>query len=248
MTSTTTEAVVLRQVPFRGYDRRIIAYTHDLGKVETIARGTQKITSKLAGSLEPLRLIALSIAHGPRNDQVIGAVVRSARPRALAQLPRFAVASSLAELIDQLTKPYIPDERLFHLLCAALERLNDPEPLARRFADFLHLRALSILGYSPELSACLTCREDKEDGVFDADHGGFRCSACAPQRGPALSRAARAALAAFLQDEGPALAPPELSADLVRRIRHFVRVKLDRPLRSDAFLTRALREENERQA
>lgn len=242
MNTRTTEAIVLRRYPYRGFDRRVVAYTRDLGKLDAVARGTQRLTSKLAGSLEPLRKIRLSIAHGPRNDQVIGAVVEAHYPSFTESLPRFGAASAVAELIDQLTKPYHKDERLFTLFVAALERLNDPTPLFRGFVDVVHLQILAALGYAPEFARCVISHEDAEEGVFDPAHGGFVALKHAREQSlPRMTRAERKRMGRILNSTAPLMENPGFAPELLRHFRQFVSTKLDHPLRSQEFLAAVLR-------
>lgn len=243
MNSRTTDAIVLRWYPYRSFDRRVIAYTRDLGKVDSVARGTQRMTSKLAGSLEPLRLIQLSIAHGPKNDQVIGAVAVEIYRSLTERLERFAAASTVAELVDQLVKPYHPDERIFQLLLGALRRLNDPAPVFRGFVDLVHLQLLAALGYAPELSHCIVTGVDSDEGVFDADAGGFVSAASARRASlPRITRHDRAKLDELIRGADISAGDPDFTPALYREFRRFVMAKLDHPLRSAAFLEGVLRD------
>lgn len=243
MTSRTTDAIVLRWYPYRSFDRRIIAYTRDIGKVDAVARGTQRITSKLAGSLEPMQVIQLSLAHGPRNDQVIGAVVQQRFPALTESLARYAAACSVVELLDQLVKPYHQDERLFHLLRGALERLAHPALMFRGFVDLVHTQILAALGYKAEFVSSVVSGRDAETGVFDPLHGGFVLAEEASSGNlPALSRRDRAVLEQILAQQNPP-DDPVFSPELYRALRVFVQGKLDHPLYSDAFLNAVLQEE-----
>lgn len=241
MNSRTTDAIVLRWYPYRSFDRRVIAYTRDLGKIDAVARGTQRMTSKLAGSLEPLRYIQLTIAHGPKNDQVIGAVVNESYRSLAERLPRYAAACAVSELLDQLVKPYTSDERLFDLVLATLKRLNDPEPLFRGFVDVIHLQMMAALGYAPELRHCVLTGEDADDGVFDPIAGGFVVqSAARSSHLPVFTRTHRNILTDLLAHNAPLAQDPVFPQDLTRAFRDFVMSRLDRPLQSDAFLTAIL--------
>jgi DNA repair protein RecO (recombination protein O) len=212
--------------------------------VDGMARGTQRITSKLAGSLEPLLIIKLSIAHGPRNDQVIGAVVEKRFRTLTESLPRFGAAHSITELLDQLVKPYHPDERIFTLVEKALERLENPQPIFRGFVDLVHLQLLAALGYEAAFVQSVVSGRDADDGVFDPSHGGFVLAEEASISDlPRITRQERGTLEALLASDEPPASDPGFAPELYRALRTFIYSKLDHPLRSDAFLTSVLQSE-----
>ena len=64
------EAVVLRQRRLGEADRILTLYTPQLGKLDAVAKGVRKQTSRKAGHLEPFTLTALLVAGG-RNLDII---------------------------------------------------------------------------------------------------------------------------------------------------------------------------------
>ena len=48
-----TEAIIIKRVKLGEADRIITFYTPHLGKLQGVAKGVRKITSKLGGHLEP---------------------------------------------------------------------------------------------------------------------------------------------------------------------------------------------------
>lgn len=89
-------------------DRRVTLFAAD-GKHVLRARGTQKLESKLAGSLEPLTLVDLTIARGRTMDQVTGSVIRDAYRSIRQHLPRIAGAGLLVSAADSLVQGLLDD-------------------------------------------------------------------------------------------------------------------------------------------
>lgn len=93
--------IILKRQNVDSVDRMITLFAAD-GKHVLRARGTQKLESKLAGSLEPLTLVELTIAHGRHSDQVTGSSLHDAYRSIHASLPKIAAASLLASAVEAL--------------------------------------------------------------------------------------------------------------------------------------------------
>src|SRR6476469_7490501 len=64
------EAVVLRTRRLGDADRILTLFTPNLGKIDAVAKGVRKQTSRKAGHLEPRTLTSLLLAHGRSLDLV----------------------------------------------------------------------------------------------------------------------------------------------------------------------------------
>ena len=63
-----TKAIILKREPFWEADTRVVVYSLEKGKLHLIARGTKKISSKLAGHLEPMNFVDLMVVRGKQFD------------------------------------------------------------------------------------------------------------------------------------------------------------------------------------
>lgn len=164
-------------------DRLLIVYTKEHGKIKAVARGSRKVRSKLAGSLEPFILARLMVARGRHFETVAGAeVIRNFR--ALKRdLSAVTLATYLAQVLDRSTKLHQRDSRIFVLLKDILEYLDSglvavkKLPLVRWFFVW---RYLTCLGYQPELYACLSCHRKVSGGnnYFSFKRGGVVDEPC----------------------------------------------------------------------
>jgi DNA repair protein RecO (recombination protein O) len=179
----TTEAIILNRQPFREYDSRVIAYSRDRGKLELVARGAKKISSKLAGHLEPLSLSKIMVVRGRQFDYIGGAAMEKGFVRLKSDLACIKPAGRAVEATDKLIKSGIEDKNIFNLLLSLLETYDnlrkapaDPEILYY----FYVLKLLSLLGYRPNLTHCLDCHQEitVAKNRFDPARGGIICSAC----------------------------------------------------------------------
>src|SRR3972149_1127095 len=99
-----TPAIVLRQRKLGDADKIITLYSAEYGKLDAVAKGVRRITSRLAGHVEPLSHGSFMLAHG-RNLDVITQVQTIETFQPLRDnLERLSRALYAAELVDRATK------------------------------------------------------------------------------------------------------------------------------------------------
>ncbi len=176
-----TRAVILRRRDYGDADRILTVFTPRMGRLELIAKGVRKTTSRRAGHLEPFTHVDLQAAHGRTWDIVTEATTVESFRDLRANLESIARAGYVAELVDAFSQAD-PEALggLWDLFLLALRELDagtaDPDLLLRWFE--LHL--LSLMGFQPELGQCLACGEPLQPVVnyLSLQAGGFYCPRC----------------------------------------------------------------------
>ena len=174
-------AVTLRRSPVREADLLSVMYTREHGKLELLARGAQRLTSKLMGHLEPLTLVRVSIARGRSMDQVTEAEVVNAFPAVKNGYENSARGLYVAELVDGFSALAAANSDLFVLAVETLEAIGEAvkADLALRYFD---LQLLRLSGFMPELYNCVECGAELEPDRhrFAVGAGGALCTECGP--------------------------------------------------------------------
>ncbi|MEK7073460.1 MAG: DNA repair protein RecO [Patescibacteria group bacterium] len=172
-----TPGIVLGYRPLREADRLYSVLTPDRGKLELLARGSRKVTSKLAGSLEPLHLLAVEAVSGRQFDHIVG-VDRIETHSTFAVDPSARIlALGLAGFLNAAVKPAEPDRRLFSLFCELLAAAGGEATVAERLLlrDAFLWKVAGILGFTANPARCASC----VNGVpmaLSAAMGGFLCA------------------------------------------------------------------------
>lgn len=160
MQEYVSEAVVLNKEPLRDFDARYALFTKRFGRVVGKATSTRKITSKLAGHLEPGTLTHIRFIErngGGNGTQIIDALKRS------------TLGISLADLgfLNRILSEREPDEMLWE------------EITGGRFSWW---NALKILGWDPRGAKCAHC--GRAVTHFYLPRQEFFCAACASKSAP----------------------------------------------------------------
>lgn len=176
-----TLGVVVKRQDFSESDRILTIFTERFGKVKAIAKGVRKISSKLAGSLEPFMIINLILYEGKTFYTVTGSVIEKEFPDVHDDLKKMADAFYIGEMIDKFEEERQKSGEVFSLLCKTLEALNKhDEKIVLRIFEVLILKAG---GYWGDLSTCIHCRNPLTPTInfWDGEEGGIICEICQKQ-------------------------------------------------------------------
>ena len=247
-----TPAIVLRQRKLGDADKIVTLYTANLGKLDAVAKGVRRITSRLAGHVEPLIHGSFLVAHGRNLDIITQAQTIETFQPLRDDLDRLSRALYAAELVDRFTEERSENFALYRLLLDTLRRLAQRDDL-----DFilrsLEMSLLALQGYRPELRQCVACRRplEAEANAWAPGAGGVICPRCRPEEAARQAERQEEALTPLsvnalkvlrllqrdgFEDAARLRIAPELAAELERHLRVAVHYALDRDVRSAAFL------------
>ena len=178
--------LTLRKSPAGEADLVSSLYSREHGKLDVLARGARRLTSKLMGHFEPLTLVRLSIARGRTLDIVAEAEVVNAFPDVKSDYASVARGLHVAELIDGFSASSASNPQVLDLALQTLEAIgkqdatatDDHSPdLPLRYFD---LQLLQLSGFLPELYQCVECSDglEPERHRFAAGAGGVLCADC----------------------------------------------------------------------
>ncbi len=192
-----SEALVLRHINFGEADRILTLVTPQHGKISAIAKGSRKVTSKLASAVDLVTRAQFVLATGRELDVVTQAVVQERFDHLRESLWHATAGYTVAEALDRALAEREPHPDIYVLALDTLRRLDadadawlaDPTPqnpagptsrgwAAMRFFDLV---LLDLLGYRPAFHTCVSCEnplQAVEDNGFNAELGGAVCPSC----------------------------------------------------------------------
>jgi DNA repair protein RecO (recombination protein O) len=182
-----TIGLVLKRKDYQETDRLFCLYTKDFGKMDILAKGTKKISSKLNAYLEPLYLIKVMIAKGKVFDKLANCDLIKSYQNLRQDIFGFYLLNYLAEATDGLIVGQTLQNDKFELLVQTLDIL-DLELVKKSasqgqllfLANLYFLKLLNLLGYQPEIKRCLICHKGilLTKNIFDFSQGGIICEQC----------------------------------------------------------------------
>jgi DNA repair protein RecO (recombination protein O) len=177
------EAIVIRRRDWGEADRLLTLYTRERGKIQAVAKGARKPTSRKAGHIELFTRTKLLIARSRSIDIITQAETSEVYRPLRESLETSTLAHYFAELLDRFTGEAETDHNLFDLLSLALAWLCEADD-SRLVARYYELRLLELAGFRPELHHCPSCGKQLEPlkSFFSSAQGGVLCPTCGQSR------------------------------------------------------------------
>lgn len=187
-----TPAIVLKSYNWPRNARLYILYTKQFGKIRAVAAGTQKVTSKIAGHLQPFSVTEVMFARGRKIERLAQARIEQHYDALTNHISSYALGSYILEIIERLTSDGIADEYIWHQIITVFEELQDQSQWLQSFVDrdvekkmylttrLFAFQVLDRFGYRPELQDCLYCRKEvnPNEVYLSLVQGGILCSLC----------------------------------------------------------------------
>ena len=197
--------------------------------------------SKLGPSLELYSHIDVLLAKGRGELDVVAQVQRLPGTRMAGEVERMSHAALIAELAERVCEDRHPVDGVYELTVMALDELaRETDP--RRASAYFLMAALDLLGYAPQLVACVSCERPLEarPAPFSAAAGGFLCDRHdeigMPQVPLAAIKVLRLMASGDLQTYRRLKLEGELMDDVERVLVQQLEHHLDRRLKSLQFL------------
>jgi DNA repair protein RecO (recombination protein O) len=186
-------AIIINRQPFRESDKKITVFSESHGKMELVARGARKASSKMSGHLEPLTVSNLMVVKGKQFDYVGGAAMVEGYMDLKSDFNKLNSSGYALLMFLKIFKEYGNDPGIFSLTKSYLDILEERDfsIAGYRFITNSYLfNLICSLGYMPELYHCTICRKSYSGkaSLFDLDKGGLLCADCRQSASPRTLR------------------------------------------------------------
>lgn len=181
MSTYVTSGFILNVKPWREGDRLYTIFTDTFGKVEAVAAGSRKVSSKLSPHLAPFSEINLMVARGRQRDRLASANLLQTYLKPPFELSTVVLGSALLEVADALTRLGENEPGLIDLLRRSFTELKDLpseikiwRPAARWLLANYLVEFYKRTGLAITLTHCEECRGDlMEPVLFSWTNHGF---------------------------------------------------------------------------
>ena len=162
MTEYFTKALVLDTENIGELDKLIYLYTEELGKVVAKAKSIRKITSKLAGHLQPLNFVRVRLVE-KNGFQVVDALTFNR-----VEISNQTLAA--LQFIKEMTPELQPDKKLWLTIKKSFEDFKNNK-------KFSYKPLLEVLGFAQDFARCHVCG-NKSVIYFSKTEQVFLCKRC----------------------------------------------------------------------
>lgn len=175
MNSYYITGIILSRENIGEKDRLVVFLTKERGKLKAVARSSRRISSKMAGSLEPFNLVRCWIHIGRIFDIIKGVEIIRTFPNIIKDIDLYLYTSRIVEFTQSIVQENEETLDVFKLLLGTLSAINDYGNI-NSIGIFFWLNILTLAGYKMRLDRCV-CGGEKIVG-FSPSMGGVICSNC----------------------------------------------------------------------
>lgn len=154
MPEITVNAVVLKRRDAGESDRRLTLLTLELGKIDVLAKGARKPTSRLAGCSEPLSVAVFGLAEGRQRFFVTQAQPVSSFRGLRTDYDRLTHALALTELYAAVLPFEQPLPEAYELLIRSFQSLEVHSKVIVA-SVWAQMELLALSGFGPQLECCV---------------------------------------------------------------------------------------------
>ena len=217
-----TEAFILQSYNFRDYDKIVVLFTKDFGKIRAVVKGARRVKSRYTAALELMTWVKIIFYEKENQDLVKLSSCDIVRSYFRLQ-QRFDLSlriTFMAEILDKFTgeRDANPDLfRLLHTILYELEKGMNPD-LALLYFELWLLRFSGLFG---GLGSCAACGKNLRSGdIFvRTDSMGFYCRTCAGPLPRAISSAAWKGMQEMVRNHPAKVGETRLTQAVVRELK-----------------------------
>ncbi len=152
MMNQSTEAIVLRRTDYGEGDRIVTLLTADLGRISVLAKGVRKPSSKLAGGIEPLAVVKITVRKGRGELYTLtSSQMNTPFTHILADFERLQFAYTVLKKVNQAAET-LHEPALYQLLKTTLASLDANLIDARITEAWFYTQFLQLLGQGINVS------------------------------------------------------------------------------------------------
>jgi len=173
-----TSGIIIKRINYGEADRILTIFTRNQGKIKAIAKGSRKILSKLGGSLEPFCLVDFIFHEGKSFYIVTSASIIRRFENIHTDIDKTSKAFYIGEILDKSLQEHQKHPEIFDIFAKYLTGLEVVDDAI--FIPIFSAKILEAIGFKPEVSKCLHCRNKllPEQNFWDDVEGGVICQNC----------------------------------------------------------------------
>ena len=172
-TLSETKGIVLKTMPYKEADKLVTVYSYDYGKITLVAKGTKKLTSKNAPSIQSLTYSEFIINLKKGLCPLIKGTALNYYRHIKDSIEYEIVADYLLEYYYRYVEENSPSKAAYQFLETMLSALDEGYSYLTVYA-LINCYILKTNGVSLFVDGCTVCKNSHVH-AFSADKGAFVC-------------------------------------------------------------------------
>ena len=196
MATVKIKGIVLSENNMGDYDKMLTILTPNFGKISCAAKGARRPKSALLAGTQLFCFAEYLVYKGTSTYHINSCETIEMFYNIRTDLDRLKYAIHLNKIVQDVTEENENCYNILQLYLNGLYSISETDKDKDLIVSIFKLRLLKILGFSPRISACVSCKTKENLNYFSIKDNGFKCEACGKQDKSAIyiSESARNAI------------------------------------------------------
>jgi len=169
------QVIILKEVEYKDYHKIIHGFSRNNGKISFLARNAKKQRNKNISILKIFSHVDIVLYKGKGLPILNNSEIINNFYKINDDYNKYVYACYIAELLNNITIEE-PNEKIFEMTLKFFTLMEKYKNVSNMVTGF-ELKIISILGFRPQLSYCVSCHK-KSYKNFSINQGGLICSKC----------------------------------------------------------------------
>ncbi len=181
MATIKVKGIVLSENNMGDYDKMLTILTPNLGKISCSAKGARRPKSALLAGTQLFCFCEYLLYQGTSTYHINSCETIEMFYKIRTDLDKLKYAIHLNKIVQDVTDENENCYNILQLYLNALYILSETDKDKDLVISIFKLRLLSLLGFTPRVTACVTCKQKDNLHYFSIRDNGFKCEACSRQ-------------------------------------------------------------------
>lgn len=187
MATTKINGIILAENNMGDYDKMLTMLTPNFGKISCSAKGARKPNSSLLAGTQIFCFGEYLMYKGTNTYHINSCETIEMFYKLRTDLDKLKYAVHINKIIIDITEENENCYNILQLLLNTLYTIAETEKNLDLTLSIFKMRLLCILGFTPRVTKCTSCKAEEKLNYFSIRDNGFKCEACGRQDKSAIS-------------------------------------------------------------
>ena len=186
MANIKMNGIILSEHNLGDFDKMLTMLTPGIGKISCIAKGARRPKSTLLAGTQMFCFGEYLMYKGTSTYHINSVETIEIFYKLRTDLDKLKYAVHINKIVQDVTHENQNCFNILQLLLNTLYTISETDNDLDFFLSVFKIRLLCILGFTPDIRECVSCKEKEDLGFFSIKDDGFKCKICSKQDTSAL--------------------------------------------------------------
>ena len=181
MATVKVKGIILSENNMGDYDKMLTILTPNFGKISCSAKGARRPKSALLAGTQLFCFGEYLLYQGTSTYHMNSCEIIEMFYKIRTDLDKLKYAIHINKIVQDVTDENENCYNILQLYLNTLYMLSETDKDKELVVSIFKLRLLSILGFMPRVTACVSCKEKEALSYFSIRDNGFKCEPCSRQ-------------------------------------------------------------------